>query len=444
MVREREISSRELTQLQLDRIARLQPELNAFRIVRAEQALVAADAADAMGAEERGPLHGVPVAIKDDVDMAGEVTCHGTNAAGDTPAPADSEVVARLRGAGAILVGKTNVPELEIFPFTETPTFGVTRNPWDPQRSPGGSSGGSAAAVASGMVAAALGSDGGGSIRIPAGCCGLFGIKPQRDRISLAPRREMWNGLSVVGPLTRSVADAALFLDVTATTGAGSFAAAAAAPPSALRIAVSTRTPPSIMSKPDAEQLGAVDSTAELLRSLGHTVFEQQLDYSPSGIPQFLVRYLRGIREDAAAKPHPERLARRTRAMARLGLAYPDALLAKVREAETAVTLRLGAIFDTADVVLTPQFTRRPPPIGKWEGFGAIRTVDAVARWVPYNADFNLTGQPAAAVPAGFASDGFPLAVQLVGRPDDEATLLSLAAQIEAARPWADRRPPVS
>ena len=214
MLRAGEVSATELVQLSLDRIARLNPELNAFRKVLAEKALLEAEQAEArLKAGEERPLLGVPIAIKNEVDVAGEINTHGTDAFTE-PAAADSEMVRRLREAGAIVVGLTLMPELGICGFTESATYGVTRNPWDPQRSPGGSSGGSAAAVASGMVPIASAGDGGGSIRLPAASAGLFGIKPQRGRISLAPDREPWNGLVVVGSLSRNVLDSALWLDV--------------------------------------------------------------------------------------------------------------------------------------------------------------------------------------------------------------------------------------
>jgi amidase len=209
MVASGEVSSRELIELYLRRIERYDGRLNAFRVVFAERALMEADQADArrrVGTPPaQRPLLGVPIAVKDDIDIAGEVTMLGTNAHGDTPAQVDAEVVRRLREAGAIPIGKTNVPELCIWPFTETPTFGATRNPWDLQRAPGGSSGGSAAAVAAGLIGAALGSDGAGSIRIPSAWCGLFGLKPQRGRVSMAPHAEAWHGMSVNGILARSV-----------------------------------------------------------------------------------------------------------------------------------------------------------------------------------------------------------------------------------------------
>ncbi len=262
----------------------------------AERALLEADQADARRGAGGGtrpgglgrPLLGVPIAVKDDIDVAGEVTALGTNAYGE-PAAADAEVVRRLRAAGAVIVGKTNVPELCVWPFTETATFGVTRNPWDAQRTPGGSSGGSAAAVAAGLVGAALGSDGAGSIRIPAAWCGLFGLKPQRGRVSVAPRPRAWNGLSVNGVLTRRVADTALFHDVASGTTdvdfdsapapGAPFAQAAATAPSRLRIAYSTSVPPGVLSKLDDDGARALDETVELLRSLGHELSERDPDY---------------------------------------------------------------------------------------------------------------------------------------------------------------------
>jgi amidase len=433
-----ELSSRELTEACLRRIERLDPTLNAFRVVFADRALAEAGQADGRrGAGDRRPLLGVPIAIKDDTDIAGEITACGTNAYGE-PARDDAEVVRRLRAAGAVIVGKTNVPELTITPFTETPTFGATRNPWDLNRTPGGSSGGSAAAVAAGLVGGALGSDGGGSIRIPAGCCGLFGLKPQRDRIPLAPVREHWYGLSVYGPIVRHVADAALFID--ATGDGEALAPAVGRAPGQLRIAVATNVPQPLLASPDAEQRGALDGAAGLLRGLGHAVTQTEVPYGTT-MPAFTARYLRGIADDAAAMPHPERLSRRTKGYRRLGRAIPGAALRRARAEEAANARAIATVFETADVLMTPMFTRRPIPIGAYEGRGALWTIDGTSRWVPYTEPFNHTGQPAASVPSGFTDDGFPLAVQLVGRPGDEATLLSLAAQIEAERPWADRLP---
>src|SRR6202011_478341 len=206
------ITAPALLELYLQRIKLLDNKIRAYRVVLEESARVEAAAAQRrLDSGDRRPLLGVPVAIKDDVDVAGEVTTMGTSAHGP-PKDEDAEVVRRLRAAGAVILGKTMVPELCIWPFTESLTFGATRNPWDVDRTPGGSSGGSAAAVAAGLAAVALGSDGGGSIRIPSTWCGLYGIKPQRDRVPLAPHHGAWNGLSANGPIARTVADAALFL----------------------------------------------------------------------------------------------------------------------------------------------------------------------------------------------------------------------------------------
>src|SRR3954454_7191076 len=253
-----EVSSRALSELFLGRIERLDPVLNAFRVVLGERALQEPDAADARRAEGR-PLNGVPIAIKDDAHVAGQVTAYGCDA-DPQPQPADSEVVARLRAAGAVIIGKTHVPELMATPFTESPTFGVTRNPWHPHRTSGGSSGGSATAVAAGLASAALGSDGAGSIRIPAACTGLFGLKPQRGRIPTAPDVEPHRGMAEFGPLTRTVEDAARFTDAV-KDGGPSFVEAAATPPPKLRIAVSVGLPP-LGVKVDTEQRSAVDATA--------------------------------------------------------------------------------------------------------------------------------------------------------------------------------------
>jgi amidase len=447
-----EVSSRELVELYLRRIERYDGRLNAFRVVFAERALMEADQADARkGAGGERPLLGVPIAVKDDIDIAGEVTMLGTNAHGDVPADVDAEVVRRLREAGAIPIGKTNVPELCIWPFTETPTFGATRNPWDLQRTPGGSSGGSAAAVAAGLIGAAVGSDGAGSIRIPSAWCGLFGLKPQRGRVSMAPKAEAWFGMSVNGVLSRSVRDTALFYDIASGSTpvdrdrpeppARSFGESANTPPGRLRIAYSTKIPPLLIAKLEDEQRRAFEQTLELLRSLGHELSEQDPDYGYDTGPSVLTRYLRGAHQEAHTLPQYGRLARRTRGFAQMGSLAPSALLEWSRSGEAALAARLNRVLETHDVLITPATAQPPSRIGQFDGHGALRTLNEVIALVPYNAPWNLTGQPAAAVPAGFGADGLPRSVQIVGRPGDEGTLLSLSAQIEAERPWAQQRP---
>ena len=441
-----EVSAREVVRATLDRIDRLDPQLNAYRVVLAERALAEADQADARRrAGDTRPLLGVPVAIKDDTDVAGEATARGTDASDLTPRPRDAEVVRRLRAAGAVVVGKTNVPELMIWPFTETALFGVTRNPWALDRTPGGSSGGSGTAAAAGLCGVALGTDGAGSIRIPAAFCGLFGLKPQSGRVPLdLGASDGWHGMNAAGPIARTVADAALFLDAVADdVPDGGFSAAAARPPGRLRIAVATKMPPGVAARLGRPQRDAVAATAGLLRTLGHEVVEREIAYGASGAANVFSRYLRGIHDEAASVAHPERLTPRTRAMAKRGGLIPPGVVARARAAVPALTARVNAVLATADVILLPGPSGPPFRIGQLDGRGATRTLNAAAGRVPYYGAFNATGQPACSVPAGFDGDGLPLAVQLAGRPRDEATLLSLAAQIEGARPWADRRPPL-
>ncbi len=453
MVRAGEVSPSELVQLYLERIARLEPQLNVFRAVLGERALLEAQQAEARlkGGEER-PLLGVPIALKDNHGLAGELTCNGTDAYPD-PADADDEMVRRLREAGAIVIGKTHLPELAICGFTESVTWGVSRNPWNAQRTPGGSSGGSAAAVAAGLVAIASASDGAGSIRIPASSCGLFGLKPQRGRISLEPHAEHWNGLSVNGCVSRTVLDTALYLDVvsggSSEPGAPSlperpFVEAARTSPGKLRVAWST-APPRAAAPPlvSTTAEGAVAETAELLRSLGHDV--TQRDPSWGGIGNNITpRYLRGIAEELAEVPHSERLERRTRGFGRLGRLIPDGLFQRALAAREADATRVNAIFDSCDVLMTPVMGDTALPVRRWESRGAIPTVLGMSRFYPFCVPWNHLGNPAMSVPAGIAADGMPLAVQIIGRPGDEATLLSLAAQLESERPWADQRPPIS
>lgn len=450
MVRAGEVSARELVGLYLDRIERLNPTLNAFIEVFGERALVEADAADARVASgDPGALLGVPIAIKDTADVEGVVTRFGTGAF-DTAAPTDAEIVRRLRTAGAVILAKTTLPELAIHGFTESKTTGVTRNPWNTDRATGGSSGGSGAAVASGMVGAAHASDGGGSIRIPAAFCGLFGLKPQRGRVPLEPPTH-WRGLSVNGCLTRTVADTALFLDVV-TVGGGdpggppapavAFAESARTAPGRLRIAISEKpvrwvAPPTVT---DEVRRGLAE-TEEVLRSLGHDVRRRDPSYgfAPNN---FTPRYLAGIRDDVALVPHPDRLEARTRGFARLGALYPEALVRRATRAATADAERINRSWAEYDVLVTPTAGEPPIEVGRWEGKGTVSTLIGMSRPYGFTSIWNHTGQPVAAIPSGFTADGLPLSVSLIGKPNAEPLLLSLAAQLEAERPWADRRPP--
>jgi amidase len=341
-----------------------------------------------------------------------------------------------------------------IFPWTTTTANGVTRNPWNPERTPGGSSGGSAAAVASGMVAAATGSDGGGSLRIPAACCGLVGMKPTRGRVSPDPGRTGWLGLSTIGALARTVADSALLLDVLhgalpgdadqAPEFSGSYVAAAATEPKRLRIAVSRKLPPGLLARVSADQRSAWERTATLLSGAGHDVVERDPAYGLAQL-QFLQLWLRGIYEESLTVPDRSTLERTTRQMAAGGrFLVAPARRRRVLASRAATTDRITALWDEFDVLMTPALARtaiaaeggynRPAPVA----------VDLAGRFTPFTALFNLTGQPAVCIPAGVGEDGLPLSIQLVGRVGAEDTLYSLAGQIESAAPWAQRRPTVS
>lgn len=439
LIRTREISARELVTATLAQIDRVDPRLNAYRIVLADHALQTAALLDEGSAVDL-PLRGVPVAIKDDTDVAGQVTAWGTDAHGPARTE-DATVVARLRAAGAIVIGKTNVPEMTIWPWTASTTWGVTRNPWDPARTCGGSSGGSAVAAATGMCGLAHGSDGGGSIRYPATLTGLFGLKTGRGRIPLdPPHHDAWNGLIAYGPLARHVADAALYLDATADHAPpAGYAAALAAPPPKLRIAVSYDPPPGMLGKLSPDRREAVEATADLLRALGHQVFERQVDFGFGAAWNTSIRFLAGVHSDVATMARPSRLERTTRGVARLGGWLPARTLRSARAAEPALALRLNQVFAGADLVLTPAAAGPPPSIADTDR-GTLRSLrqSNVTAWT---APWNAVGQPAASVPAGFDVNGLPLAVQLVARPQDEVTILRVAAQLEEIRPWAQQVP---
>ncbi len=448
LVRDGEVSSADLVELYLERIARLDPELNAFRVVFAERARAEANQADGhQGAGGERPLRGVPVAVKDNVDVAGEVSAMGSTAY-DSPAPADAEVVRRLRAAGAIVIGKTHMSELAIFPFTETAAWGQTRNPWDRSRSAGGSSGGSGAAVAAGLVGAAYASDGGGSIRIPASTTGLFGLKPQRGRVSLGPDPEHWYGLSSSGAVTRRVIDTALWLDVVSGQAPGdadvavppqrSFVEAAQSDPGRLRVALSFK--PAGLTRVDRRVRAAVEKVADALRSLGHEVSERDPAYGQLE-PLFLPRWTHGIYDDAQAAQHPRRLERRTRQLARLGGLLGEGAVRRARAGEAERARQINEVFEDHDVVLSPTIPSVPDRLGRYEGRGLGSTILGVAQLVGFTQPWNVTGQPAASIPAP-TEDGLPIGAQLVGRPNDEATLLSLSAQLERELGWPERRPP--
>lgn len=437
-----EITSRELVEAALERAEATQETLNAFRVICGEEALSAADEADRRLAEGDGaPLLGVPVAIKDDVDLTGHTSPFGCG--GGSPAVRDAEAVRRLREAGAIPIGKTHAPEVGQWHFTETPLHGATRNPWNTDHTPGGSSGGAAAAVAAGVVGAAIGSDGAGSIRIPAAWTGLVGLKPQRGRVSTWPDPEAFNGLSCYGPLARSTTDAALMLDAVhgnvpadlhrPPAPPETFSAAAAREPGPLRVAVSFATPFGVVNKLDPEHREAIEGFAERLTDLGHEIVRLDPDYGMVG-PAIVPRGMAGV--DAWLSTHGgdrSALEPRTRTHARLGRALSGLPLRISRAAEPGLRRRVGRIFERCDVVLTPTTARPAPRIGALEGKGYWKTSSTASAICPFAFAWNVVGWPGISVPAGLTASGLPIGAQLLGRENDETTLLSLAGSVERA-----------
>jgi len=432
-----EVTSVELVRAALDGAAATQPTLNAFRRIRRDAALAEARAADRrLAAGERLPLLGVPVAIKDDMDLAGEPTAFGC--AGEYPvADADGPLVRQLRAAGAVIVGKTNTPELGLWPVTEGEAFGATRNPWHLDHTPGGSSGGSAAAVAAGVVPAAVGSDGAGSIRIPAAWSHLVGIKPGRGTL---PTPEAFNGITEWGPLARTTTDAALLLDVLA--GSDRFRAAAGRDPGRLRIALSLRTAfmPGVRIRLDPAVRAAVLGVARTLHSLGHDVVVADPDFGLI-VLNFLPRSLAGVEDFCVAAPDRALLDFRTSDTGRMGARLAGRALRLSRSKLAYFQRRVGRIFDRADVVLAPTTATPPLPVGSIDGLSGWRTDRTVISACPYAWPWNALGWPGMNVPAGLTADGLPVGAQLLGPAGGEERLISLAAQLESVLRWADRTP---
>lgn len=432
LVRDGRLSPVELVQAHLDRIAELEPTIRAFQVVRGEQAL--REAADLAGRADLAdlPLAGVPVAVKDNVAVAGEPTRMGSAATPRTSAAADDELVRRLRAAGCVVIGKTQLPELAIWPFTEPAAFAATRNPWDTGRTPGGSSGGGAAAVAAGMAAIALGSDGGGSVRVPAACCGLFGIKPTPGTVPVAGgRSEHWLGLTSFGPMARTVADAAAMLDALAGTAKYRDPQPPERP---LRIAFSVKHP--LRAKAGDRAKAALHEAAGLLQDAGHSVTDASPAYPATLGLRFNALWLSGIAQDAAELDRAA-LEPRTQKMARLG----NRLAKRVRPTSASRFARRAATwFDAYDVLITPTLARSAVPIGRWDGKGWVATMLGVGNWL-YTPAWNVAALPAASVPFGEDDDGLPLAVQLVGPAGSEQTLLAVAAQLEKLHPWRQLAP---
>ncbi|RMI32929.1 amidase [Nocardia stercoris] len=433
----------------LDRIEAAQPTLNAFRVVRRTQALdEAAEADRRLAAGVELPLLGVPVAIKDDTDIAGAPTAFGCG--GDFPAAReDAEVVRRLRAAGAIVVGKTNTCEIGQYPFTDGAAFGYTRNPWHRDHTPGGSSGGSAAAVAAGLVPAAIGSDGAGSVRIPASWTNLVGIKPQRGRISTWPPPESFYGLTVNGTLARTVADAALLLDVAAGPHPGdlhtpppvTLSDHVGRDPGRLRIAVALNIPfTAVPAKLDPRVEARVRSIATVLTELGHAVTVTPVPYGLATGASFLPRSLAGVRKALAAMPGAV-VDPRTRANARIGSLLGGPVLSVARSLEALLHKRIGAFLQDFDVILAPTTARPPERVHAMDGLSHAATDALITAACPYTFAWNVLGWPSINVPAGFTDTGLPVGAQLMGAANTEPRLVALAAQLESELHWERLRP---
>jgi len=459
LVRKKEAKPIELIEAAIDRIERVNPTINAVITPMFDEARKTAS-----GALPEGPFTGVPFLLKDLLAAYGGVRMtSGSAFLRDFVPTHDSELVARYKRAGLVVVGKTNTPEYGIMPTTEPALFGASRNPWDPTRATGGSSGGSAAAVAAGLVPFAHGNDGGGSIRIPASCCGLFGLKPTRARNPLGPDvGDIFSGFVAEHALTRSVRDSAALLDATSGPDVGDpywappparpFLQEVGAAPGKLRIAFTTAAPSGVQIHPDC--ISAVNDAVRLCSELGHEVVEAapKLDGELLA-PMFMVIWSAGCTWtiDAAAigmgrQPSPEHFEPATWALYQMGQKQTGAGYMMALSWIQAASRDVARFMLDYDVWLTPTLGEPPLPLGSFDSppehpmAGMARAV----QFVPFTPVCNMTGQPAMSVPLFWNDQGLPIGTHFVGRFGDEATLFQLAAQLEEARPWAGRRPPVS
>jgi len=428
-VRTGKASAVDVVREHLDLIEDVDRVLGAFVRVRRERALEEAAEVDRRGDRGELPLAGVPVAIKDNVPVAGEPMRSGSAATPETPRPYDHAVVERLRAAGAVVVGLTNLPEMGIYPFTDN-VFGVSRNPWDPGRTAGGSSGGAAAAVASGMVPIAHGNDGAGSIRIPAADCGVFGIKPGSGVVPSGIGADSWDGLSENGPLATTVADAALALAVMA----GDEGLGEVREPEPARIALSIKAPAAgVVIRDDLK--AAVREAGKAFVGLGHNVVRDDPDYPLWAATALISRWLIGPEADLDGLLDDPRLEARTRTHVRAGRVIGRFRPPREDDRER-FRAAVAPLFERRDVLVMPTLAQRAPKAKAWGAGGWLPSVVASTRYAPMTAAWNLAGFPAASVPMGIGGSGLPLSVQLVAAPGREALLLGLAAQLEARRPW--------
>ena len=454
-IRDRRISPTEALDLYLDRVDRLDPTLNAFALRDDERARADAAAATELvastPADELPPFAGVPIPIKDLNRVEGWPTTHGSCAVPEHPELVDDPPVARLRSAGFVFMGKTTTPEFGTISMTESQRLGVTRNPWDTDHTPGGSSGGAGAAVASGMAPIAHASDGGGSIRIPASCNGLVGLKASRNRIT--NRVEAMTSASTSGVVSRTVADTAAALDVLAELDRGAWNVApphtgrfqdeVAIDPGRLRIRVTANNALGVEVAPECA--AAVRAAAAMLSDLGHDVVEADPEWPDPG--QFLTGFLTVWSTIAAGldgldvdRMEPHNRANWDMAMATTAIGYTQAQMA-LQDASRAFTPQFGRDFD---VLVTPTMAVEPPEVGSiWAGADVDPGAPLLnaTPMAAYTAMFNVTGQPALSLPLHTSPDGLPVGVQFATGPWDEATLLRLGGQLERHVPWVDRWP---
>lgn len=430
LVRSGEVPALDVVRAHLDRIEEVDARIGAFRTVRRDAALAEARAVDTALTRFALPLAGVPVAVKDNVAVRGEVMTDGVPGRAGEPEPRHHPVVERLRRAGAVVVGITRVPELCLYGATDGPGT-VTRNPWDTARSPAGSSGGSAAAVASGCVPVAHGNDGMGSLRLPAAACGLLTLKPGRGVVPSGIGADSWSGMAENGVLATTAADLALLHAVLA----GEEPAPPADPGRPLRVAVSTRSPIPGLSA-DAASLAAVERTAQALREAGHQVVPRDPPVPPSAAVGTLARWMAGAWDDARHLGIPlELLPPRARTHARMGRLARRAGLVRSRTAESFRD-RMIAFFAEADLLLTPATNGPPLPARPWHERSFMTNITANARWALWTAAWNLAALPASVVPAGVRADGSPVGVHFGGPPGAEQRLLWVAGELERRAPW--------
>ncbi|GAB78226.1 amidase [Austwickia chelonae] len=434
-------TARAVTDASLSRIMARDPALHAVEQVFTGRARAEADAVDARPVAVRGALAGVPVAVKAENRIAGVVTTHGGRT-GSSPSEVDSEVVGRLRTAGAVLVATTRMPELGLFPFTEG-DWGATVNPWRTTHSPGGSSGGSAVAVASGMVPVAIGSDGGGSIRIPSSACGLVGLKPVRGRVSTAPSPDLWGPLGTIGVMSRTVADSALVYDAVrgstrvdryaAPEPGESFGQAAAREPGSLRIGWFTRSPwPGVRVDPRICRLLA--ETVDVLAAAGHRMVRLDGRW-PDSSRSFTTLYYAGMRASLRQVEHPDLAEARTREVARSGSWVRPLVRLSAIKAAGRLAKRVRSEFSEYDLLLTPTLAALPPRVGQLSAVGAARSWQRSLPFVAFTTLANVTGHAAVCLPAG-TIEGLPVGVQFYAPGGDETRLFPIASQWERLRPW--------